>query len=167
MTLSQATPRLVNIRLHPIKSLDPVSVTEARVGPAGGLEFDRAWALFTVDNRWVNGKRTPAILRIRAEFATDLSRVTLSAPDDERGIASADFAFPGNTVDAGEWFSRYFEQRVIVRHSLNGFPDDPIANGPTIISTASLEGVCGWFPTISLAEARRRFRTTLEMDLPG
>jgi uncharacterized protein YcbX len=161
---SNPLPLLANIRLHPIKSLDPVSVTEARIGPAGGLELDRAWALYTVDNRWVNGKRTPAILRIRAAFAPDLSAVTLSAPDDPRGIPAREFAFPQDSEHAAEWFSVYFEQRILVRHSRNGFPDDAIANGPTIVSTSTLQTVCDWFPKIGLAEARRRFRTTLEID---
>ena len=141
-----------------------MSVKEARVGPAGGLELDRAWALYTVDNRWVNGKRTPAMLRIRAKFAPDLRCVTISAPTDTRGIAAREFAFPQDTEAAGEWFTEYFEQRVIVRHSRNGFPDDAIANGPTIISTATLREVCEWFPELTLCEARRRFRTTLEID---
>jgi len=156
--------RLANIRLHPIKSLDPISVPEARVGPSGGLEHDRAWALYTLDNRWVNGKRTPAILRIRAAFAPDLSRVTLSAPSDSRQISARDFAFPDDTEDAAEWFSVYFEQKILVRHSRNGFPDDAIANGPTIVSTATLRALCDWFPEIDIEEARRRFRTTLEID---
>src|SRR5258708_28084134 len=72
-------PRLTGIRLHPIKSLDPVSVHEARIGPSGGLEHDRAWALFSVDGRWVNGKRTAAMHLIRATYAADLSSVTLAA----------------------------------------------------------------------------------------
>jgi uncharacterized protein YcbX len=160
-----STAQLANIRLHPIKSLDPVSVVEARIGPAGGLEFDRAWALYTVDNRWVNGKRTPAILRIRAVFAPDLTCVTLSASDDRRGIPSRQFAFPQDTEGAAEWFSVYFEQQVLVRHARNGFPDDAVANGPTIIATATLQTLCDWFPAIALDEARRRFRTTLELDV--
>jgi uncharacterized protein YcbX len=140
--MSQPGPRLANIRLHPVKSLDPVLVAEARVGPAGGLELDRAWALYTVDNRRVNGKRTPAILRIRAAFAPDLSSVTLSALDDRRGIPLRQFAFPQDTEGAAEWFSVYFEQQILVRHARNGFPDDAIANGPTIISTGSLRSIC-------------------------
>jgi uncharacterized protein YcbX len=51
-----------------------------------------------------------------------------------------------------------------VRHSRNGFPDDAIANGPTIISTATLRTICEWFPELTLCEVRRRFRTTLEID---
>jgi MOSC domain-containing protein len=165
-TTGQEHPRLANIRLHPIKSLDPVYVTEARVGPAGGLELDRAWALYTLDNRWVNGKRTAAIFPIRANFGAELKSVTISVPGDSRQIPARKFAFPGDTEEAGAWFSVYFEQRVIVRYSANGFPDDPDANGPTIISTATLQQVCDWFADadIDLEEARRRFRTTLEID---
>jgi len=171
MSSPQAAPRLVNIRLHPIKSLDPVSVSEARISPSGGLALDRAWALYSVDGKWVNGKRTPAIHLIRASYSPDLREVTLSVPGDRREIPTRTFAFPGAYEDAAEWFSVFFEQQILVRYSENGFPDDSIANGPTIISTASLESVAGWFgptpqgfPGITLDEVRQRFRTTLEID---
>ena len=157
-------PRLTGIRLHPIKSLDPVSVTEARIGPGGGLEHDRAWALFSVDGRWVNGKRTAAMHLIRATYAPDLSSVTLAVPGDRRNIPSRTFPFPAGAEDAAEWFSVYFEQQILVRHAPEGFPDDTIANGPTIISTASLQTVSDWFPGLTLDAARQRFRTTLEID---
>lgn len=157
-------PRLANIRLHPIKALDPVPVKEARIGPAGGLEFDRIWALYTADGEWVNGKRTAAIHLIRAAYAPDLSSVTLSVPGDRRGISSKTFEFPGGSADAAQWFSAYFEQPITVRHSPGGFPDDTVANGPTIISTASLDAVARWFPGLTSSDMRLRFRTTLEID---
>jgi uncharacterized protein YcbX len=158
------TPRLKGIRLHPIKSLDPVSVAEARIGPGGGLEHDRAWALFSVDGRWVNGKRTAAMHLIRATYAPDLSSVTLAVPGDRRNIPARTFAFPGGAEDAAEWFSVYFEQQILVRHAPEGFPDETIASGPTIISTTSLQTVSGWFPGLTLDATRQRFRTTLEID---
>jgi uncharacterized protein YcbX len=164
MTASPPVARLANIRLHPIKSLDPVHVKEARIGPGGGLEFDRAWALYSVDGQWVNGKRTAAIHLIRAAYAPDLSSVTLSVPGDKRKIATKTFAFPGDTAAASKWFCNFFEQAITVRHSPEGFPDDNIANGPTIVSTASLQAVCDLFPGMDVDEARRRFRTTLEID---
>jgi len=171
MPPSSPVPCLVNIRLHPIKSLDPVFVSEARISPSGGLELDRAWALYSVDGKWVNGKRTPAIHLIRASHSPDLCCVTLSVPGDRRKIPTRTFAFPNGHEDAAEWFSVFFEQQIIVRYSENGFPDDSIANGPTIVSTASLQAVSDWFPPtpqgfsgISLDEARERFRATLEID---
>lgn len=157
-------PWLTGIRLHPIKSLEPVSVHEARIGPGGGLEHDRAWALFSVDGRWVNGKRTAAMHLIRATYAPDLSFATLAVPGDRRNIPARSFPFPGGAEDAAEWFSVYFEQQIFVRHAPEGFPDDAIANGPTIISTASLQAVCEWFPDLTLDSVRQRFRTTLEID---
>jgi hypothetical protein len=74
------------------------------------------------------------------------------------------FAFPGDTEGAAEWFSMYFEQAIQVRYTRQGFPDDGLATGPTIVSTASLETVCQWFPGMVPEEARRRFRTTLEIE---
>jgi uncharacterized protein YcbX len=171
MPSPQAAPHLVNIRLHPIKSLDPVSVPEARISPSGGLALDRAWALYSVDGKWVNGKRTPAIHLIRANYSPDLREVTLSVPGDRREIPTRTFAFPGAYEDAAEWFSVFFEQQIIVRYSENGFPDDTVASGPTIVSTASLESVSEWFgptpqgfPGVSVDEARQRFRATLEIN---
>jgi uncharacterized protein YcbX len=158
------TPRLANIRLHPIKALDPVSVNEASIGPNGGLELDRVWALYSTDGRWVNGKRTAAIHLIRAAYTADISSVTLCVPGDRRSIPAMTFAFPGDAEGAAEWFSMYFEQAIQIRYAREGFPDDGLAAGPTVVSTASLEAVCGWFPGMSLEEARRRFRTTLEIE---
>jgi uncharacterized protein YcbX len=164
MTASPVPPRLANIRLHPIKSLDPMHVKEARIGPGGGLEFDRAWALYSADGQWLNGKRTAAIYLIRAAFAPDVSSVTLSVPGDSRKTPTKTFAFPGDAAAASQWFSKFFEQPVTVRHAPEGFPDDALANGPTIISTASLQAVCGLFPGMTIDDARLRFRTTLEID---
>jgi uncharacterized protein YcbX len=164
MNSSTVTPRLANIRPHPIKSLDPVHVKEARIGPGGGLEFDRAWALYSVDGQWVNGKRSAAVHLIRAAYAPDLSSVTLSVPGDRRKIATRTFAFPADTAGAAQWFSAFFEQQITVRYSPEGFPDDSIANGPTIVSTASLQTIAGLFPGMTLEEVRLRFRTTLEIE---
>ena len=164
MASSPVLPRLANIRLHPIKALDPVHLKEARIGPGGGLELDRAWALYSADGQWVNGKRTAAVHLIRAAYAPGASSVTLSVPGDKRKIPTNTFAFPGDTAAASQWFSNFFEQPITVRHSPEGFPDDPIANGPTIVSTASLQTVCDLFSGMEIDEVRRRFRTTLEID---
>lgn len=163
METSTASPRLAIIQLHPIKALDPVQVKEARIGPGGGLEFDRAWALYSADGQWVNGKRTAAVHLIRAAYAPDLSSVTLSVPD-RRGTPTKTFQFPGGWSDAAQWFSAFFDQPITVRYSPEGFPDDTVANGPTLISTASLDAVAALFPGLTASDMRLRFRTTLEID---
>jgi uncharacterized protein len=164
MTNAPDFPRLACIQVHPIKSLDPLCVRESRIGPGGGLEFDRAWALYSVDGQKVNGKRAAAIHLIRATFAPDFSAVTLSVPGDSRKLPTKTLAFPSDTRAGAEWFSNYFEQPITVRHSPEGFPDDTIANGPTIISTATLQALCELFPGMTVEQARLRFRTTLEID---
>lgn len=163
METSTVSPRLAILQLHPIKALDPVQVKEARIGPGGGLEFDRVWALSSADGQWVNGKRTAAVHLIRAAYAPDLSSVTLSVPD-RRGTPTKTFAFPGGAADAAHWFSAFFDQPITVRYSPEGFPDDTVANGPTIISTASLDAVAELFPGLTTSDMRLRFRTTLEID---
>jgi len=141
-----------------------VSVSEARIGPGGGLEHDRVWALYAADGQWVNGKRTTAVHPIRSAYAEGLKSVALSVPSDGRKVPTKAFAFPGDTAGASQWFSNYFEQPITVRHSPEGFPDDSIAYGPTIVSTATLEAVAALFPGMTLADARLRFRMTLEID---
>jgi MOSC domain-containing protein len=158
------TPRLAGIRLHPIKALDPVNVAAARIGPNGGLELDRVWALFSADGKWINGKRAPAIHHIRADYAPDISCVTISAPTDRRKPKPLKLAFPQDAEAAAKWFTTFFEQPVTVRYAREGQPDDGLASGPTIISTASLQAICDWFPGVSLIESRERFRATLELD---
>ncbi len=164
MTGDNASAHLSGIRLHPIKALDPVSVKEARIGPGGGLELDRVWALYSEDGQWVNGKRTAAVHLIRAAYSPGLSSVTLSVPGDRRGIPTKTFAFPADTTDAAQWFSAYFEQPIAVRYSPEGFPDETVASGPTIISSASLDAVAAWFPGLTSSDIRLRFRATLEID---
>ena len=164
METSTVSPRLAIIQLHPIKALDPVQVKEARIGPGGGLEFDRVWALYSADGQWVNGKRTAAVHLIRAAYAPDLSSVTLSVPADRHGTPTKTFDFPGGSADAAQWFSAFFDQPITVRCSPEGFPDDAIANGPTVSSTASLDAVAAVFPGLTASDMRLRFRATLEVD---
>src|SRR5262245_27606333 len=110
MPSESRTAWVANIRLHPIKGLDPVSVPEARVGSNGGLELDRVWALFSVDGKWINAKSNSTIHHIRAEYDLDVSVVTLSLPDGSARngkIETGRFAFPFDYQRAASWFSDY------------------------------------------------------------
>src|SRR5439155_23009733 len=148
MLAEPRTAWLANIRLHPIKGLDPVSVPEARIGPNGGLHLDRVWVLFTADGKWINGKNNPEIHHLRAEYDPLLASVVVSAPapvnssSGRSALKPIRLAFPSDTERASGWFSKYFGFTVIVRHIPEGVPDDGLAPGPTIVSTASLQSVC-------------------------
>jgi uncharacterized protein YcbX len=165
--LSASGPYLAAIRLHPIKALDGLTVPECRIGPGGGLELDRVWALYSADGECINGKSTDAVHRIRAAFAPDLSSVTLSAAGGRRDLAPGTFAFPGDFLAAAGWFGEYFERHVVVRYVAEGAPDDTVRNGPMVMSTATLRTISEWFPEIDIEESRRRFRCPLEIDGVG
>ena len=60
-------PFLSKIRLYPVKSLDPIEVTEAEVG-IRSLLYDREFAMVTKDWRYVNGKRTGRVNELKTEF---------------------------------------------------------------------------------------------------
>jgi uncharacterized protein YcbX len=147
--------RALHIQIHPIKSLDPVEALSTTIGCAGSLQFD---------GRLITATRVPALHLIRATYEPGFATVTLVAPHDYRNIPTATFAFPADTASAAEWFSKFLGYPVMVRHDPAGIPDDLIANRPTVISTASLQTVCEWFPGLTIPEARLRFRATLELD---
>jgi len=153
--------RVALIRIHPIKALDPVSLPACRIATRGGLAGDRVWAMYDAEGRWINGKRSAAVHNLRAGYDLAAGTVTFSLPGS---AAAVTFRLPGEVARAEAWLSEYFGQRVALRHNLQGFPDDTNAPGPTVISTATLETVCGWFPGMTLASARERFRASLEIS---
>ncbi|MGC3970776.1 MAG: MOSC N-terminal beta barrel domain-containing protein [Pirellulales bacterium] len=153
-------PQLSRITIYPIKSLDGVTFPAVELIGSGALRNDRRFAVCSPDGKFVNGKRFAAIHRLRAQFTPDLANVTLAVDD---GPATT-FQLAEGDADLEAWLSDYFQMPVHVKENLEtGFPDDLDSPGPTLIGTATLEAVCRWFPTIDLEEARRRFRTNLEI----
>jgi uncharacterized protein YcbX len=151
---------LSRIHLFPIKSLDGVSVAEARIDTAGILENDRIYAILDVDGAYVNGKRTDRVHLIRTIFAEDYREATFWIPGE-----SQKQTFVLNELRAIScWLSGFFGFPVqFVCDPTNGFPDDRVASGPTIVSEGSLQEVVRWFPGLTLENARRRFRSNLEL----
>lgn len=70
--------QLSEIRVHPIKSLRGVVVTEARVLPAG-LAHDRRWMLVDEDGRFVSQREEPGLARLGMELVDGGYRVTSDA----------------------------------------------------------------------------------------
>jgi uncharacterized protein len=160
-------PTLRRITVYPIKSLDGCDVTEARVLPGGALEHDRRWAVFDGQGRVVNGKRMAAIHAIRAAFDDTLTTVVLSQESGGSLASSHRFQLPGDSSAAAEWLSEALGLKCrLVENPDDGFPDDTLAPGPTLIGTASLATVAAWFPRLDVAEMRRRIRANLEFDAP-
>jgi hypothetical protein len=159
-------PHLSRITVYPVKSLDGLELD--RAGFAGeGLELDREYALVDADGDYVNGKREPAIHRLDSAFDPDRRTLRLSAPDrTERTFALGgdEDRNAGDRDDLTEWLSAYFGYPVSLRRDdAGGFPDDTAAAGPTVISTATIEEVASWFPSITAEGMRRRLRANLEL----
>jgi len=150
---------LARIRVYPVKSLDPTDRDRAAIVANGGLTGDREYAMVDGDGDYVNGKRTAAVHRIRADF--DGRRVTLGLTDGpERRRLHLD-----DDRDALEaWLSAQVDPEVsLVRDERGGFPDDTTLSGPTVISTATIEEVASWFDGIDPAEMRLRLRPNIEI----
>jgi uncharacterized protein len=163
----QKFPVLHRIEIFPIKSLDGVVTDRISVLPSGALEGDRQFAMVDEQGRFVNGKSTALVHRLRAKFSPDLSTVTLWRSGTEKRetfVLEEKEEGKGSRVSLEAWLSEYFGKAVTLQeNTVTGFPDDLNAPGPTIIGTATLETVAEWFPELDLAEMRRRFRTNLEI----
>ncbi|MEZ0300244.1 MAG: MOSC domain-containing protein [Candidatus Methylacidiphilales bacterium] len=171
---------LARILLYPIKSLDPVDVQEAVITEGGTLRYDREWAIYDAKGKVFNAKRDARLHLIRALYQGDggsygaINAVRLSAP----GQAETTMSLVDSQAIAG-WLSSFLNEPVELRRdTLTGFPDDLEASGPTIVSCASLRAMTEWFPPLpedpyapglgfGEGEARRRFRTNLELDGDG
>lgn len=153
---------LSRIIIYPVKSLDGISVDQTSFTLQGGLLNDRRWALFDAAGAVVNGKRTPLVHQLRAEFDLASSGMTLSVKGTSE---TRTFALDRDRQAIEDWCSDFFGRRVFLRENANGgFPDDPDAPGPTLISTASLKLVAEWFSGLSAETVRQRFRANLELE---
>ena len=150
-------PYLSRIRIYPIKGLDPVELEEVSTTPKGSLEHDREFALFDEEGNIISGKRERRIHRIRSEvdFETSIFRFKYEGKVYE-------FSFE-ETRALEDFFSEIFGYKVFLKRSSEGFPDDRKAHGPTLISTATIREIAGWFG-LDEENTRRRFRANLEIE---
>ncbi len=154
-------PYLSRITVYPIKSLDGVDVTQGEITTGGSLKHDRRFAIFDPKGKYINGKNNATIHKLRSTFDLNADTITLTQPDSIEPISfSLDTDIPALTT----WLSNYFQISTQLQANLtHGFPDDPKAGGPTIVSQASLDRVSQWFPKLDRLEIARRMRANLEI----
>ena len=108
----------------------------------------------------MNGKRTDRIHLIRTAFAEDCREASFWL----QGESSKQTFVLSEAEKIGRWLTNFFDFTVrFVNQPINGFPDDRVASGPTIVSEESLQEIVRWFPGLTLEGARRRFRSNLEI----
>ena len=152
---------LSRIFIYPVKSLDGVSVETARVLPSGALADDRRFAIFDGLGQYVNGKRNPRVHLLRSSYDPATNVLKFSAGADGRSKALNVFS---QRRELEECLTEFFGFPVTFRENIGvGFPDDTESPGPTIIATATLREIAGWFG-LTLDQTRARFRTNLEVD---
>jgi uncharacterized protein len=156
------TPRVARLSIFPCKSFDGVAVDSAELTARGGLRHDRRFAVVDSAGRYVNGKTEPRVHGLRVTYDATLSVATFTNADTgERQT----FRLAADGAALAAWLSPIFGRPVSLRRNDDGgFPDDELAPGPTIVSTATLSAVASWFPGLDVDSVRRRLRTNIEVD---
>lgn len=153
---------LARILIFPVKSLEPVAVQSATMTRSGALKGDRTIGFFDDRGKFVNGKKQPRVHLLRSSYDALTRTLHLRSVD---GQQSGSFQLDENRASLQDWLTEFFGVTVGVReNAVAGFPDDTDAPGPTLISTGTLKEVASWFPPVTVASIRQRFRTNLELD---
>ena len=149
---------VAGLRIYPVKSLDGVAVDAAGITPGGTLAGDRRYALLGPDGEPINGKRTPRVHELTAEFDPGQESLTVTGDGETRV-----FDLGAEREAAAEWFSSYLGiETTIERDDGTGFVDRRSA-GPSVVSTATIEEIGTWFEDLTPESVRRRLRTNVEI----
>jgi len=148
--------------VFPIKSFDGVDVETAEITVRGGLRDDRRFALVDARGDVVNGKREAGVHALRVTYDATLTEAGFThVPSEERRT----FELAAQRAELAAWLGRVLGRELSLRcDDDGGFPDDTLAPGPTIVSTATLTTVAEWFPGLTTDSVRQRLRTNIEID---
>lgn len=154
-------PVIKCITIYPVKSLDGMSLLKARIGAGGCLEHDREYAIIDGNGKYVNGKSNALVHLLRSQINFENEIISLK---HETEIDWYRFHLQNDKADIDEFLSAFFNMPVVLYKNTEGkFMDIPVKSGITVLSTASLQTVGGWFDNMSLEETRKRFRATIEI----
>ena len=155
--------KLCKILIFPIKSLDPIALSEVEITSGGALKGDREFAIVDKNGKYVNAKRNPKIHLIRASYKLSDRLINLQVQDHNDVFT---FHLDRDRNSLTSWLSEFFGQSLELHQNvINGFPDDPEAWGATVIAESTLATVQRWYENskLSFEQIRRRFRTNLEI----
>jgi uncharacterized protein YcbX len=153
-------PFVALVRVYPFKSLTGADVAAAGLTSGGGLVRDREFALYD-ETGCVNAKRDVAVHALHVTYDAEVTSAEFAS---SRIDGPFRFSFDDEPHALEAWLSRHFGRPIeLRRNSAGGFPDDPRAPGPTIVSSATLATVAGWFPGLDAANVRARLRSNIEV----
>jgi uncharacterized protein len=155
-------PIVSNICIYPVKSLDGISLQKAQIGRGGCLLHDREYAILDGNGHFINGKSNALVHLLRSKV--DFENEIISFRHEEERTWN-DFHLQKEKDAVDEYLSSFFkEPATLIQNSEGRFMDIPDIAGITILSTASLEEVAGWYNGMDMEEARKRFRATIEIS---
>jgi hypothetical protein len=154
--------QVAGLSIFPIKSLDGLSRSAVTILPSGTFQHDREFALFDGDHHFVNGKRQFKVHLIRSRIDLDRQWLELKIQDSDQSLSGH---LEQDREAIQQWLSDFFGFPVTLQQNPDtGFPDDLNAKGPTLISTATLETLASWYPSLAVEDLRHRLRTNIEIE---
>ncbi|WP_267643708.1 MOSC domain-containing protein [Haloarchaeobius amylolyticus] len=154
-------PHVSRLLVHPVKSLDPHPVDAVDINN-GALRHDREYAIVDGNREFVNGKREPAIHRIRSEYDHETRTLRVREQGDDEWES---FRMDADRGELNAWLSGVFDYPVsVVRDASGGMPDDTTADGPTVIAWETVAAVADWFDDIGPEEMLRRLRPNVVVE---
>jgi uncharacterized protein YcbX len=157
---SMGQPFVSGIRIHPIKSLDPLQVTGAEIG-IRSLRYDREFAILEESGRFVNGKLTGRVNELKAEYDLPNQRVSLSLRGESDGF---EFELKEKNLALDKFLSDFFNAKVTLIQGTHGeLMDIPGTSSATMVSEASLKSLENNSKNNTLDDLRLRFRANLEI----
>ena len=150
--------RVARLTVYPVKGLDAHDLDAVRLLSGGTLAHDRAYALVDADGTRWNAKQSALFHRLDADYEPETGALTVAHGDE-----TVRFDLPAERGRAGDWFSDLFDADLELCH------DDALGHvdrrraGPSVISTATIETVAGWFDDLTPTAVRRRMRANVEV----
>lgn len=153
--------KVSNIRVYPIKALDPIELTESEVA-LYSLKHDREFAILADDGRFVNSKRTGRVNQLQARFNMANYQIKLGLRGSDQ-LENFELRAENPTLD--QYLSDFFDLKVKLVQNLEGsLMDMPRVAAVTILSNASLLSLQNDLGDYTLEDLRLRFRANIELE---
>lgn len=154
-------PTVASLRVHPVKSLDPLELDAVDVN-AGALRHDREYAIVDEDREFVNGKREPALHRLASDYDPERRELSVRERGDDDW---ATFSMDAERGALNAWLSEFLDYPVsVVRDASGGMPDDTEVDGPTVIARETAAEIAGWYDDIDTEGMLRRLRPNIVVE---